>query len=97
MNVIREIVGWLVFTTGFVSWMIFIPQIKLLLKVKESKSLSKTTLWSSLTINTIILSHAILQKDWRLAFPITAGMACMIPLLILTYYYRRHPGGKSKI
>ena len=97
MNEFREIVAWLVFATGFVSWTIFVPQIRLLFKVKRSESLSIGMIWISITMNTIILLHAVLQKDWRLAFTIAVGMSCIIPMLTLAYYYRRYPGGKSKL
>jgi len=81
---------------GFVGWLIFLPQIKLLFKNKEAQSISLGLIWGSLGMQATILTHTILKKDWPLVFAITMNYICLIVVLILIYYYRKYPGGRKR-
>lgn len=94
MDTIGEFVAWLVIATGFVGWAVFIPQIRLLLKVKESRSISLGMAWGSFGLQATILTHALLKSDWPLVFSIGTSILFLSYLLCLIHYYRWLPGGR---
>jgi len=79
---------------GFTSWAVFLPQIKLLLEAKEATSISLGLIWGSFFIQTIIITHEILIKDWSLTFALGTSSICLIIIITLIYYYRKYPGGR---
>ena len=95
MDTFREIVAWLVAMIGFVSWIIFLPQIRLLIKVKTADSISLLLIWGSIVMQTTILLHILIQEviDWKLSIVFFTSVVCLSILLVLIYYYRRWPGG----
>jgi uncharacterized protein with PQ loop repeat len=95
MEFAREVVAWLVASIGLVGWVTFLPQIRLLLKVKEAKSISLGLLWGSFAMQAIILVHVAFAGDWKLALVYITGLMCLVVILSLTYYYRRWPGGRA--
>lgn len=98
MLVIREVVAWLVVMIGLVGWTVFLPQIHLLIKAKKAESISLGLMWGSFAMQTIILTHILLQPiiDWRLSIIYFSSLACHTIILFLIYYYRRWPGGHDK-
>lgn len=94
METFSQVIAWLVVGTGFFGWLVFIPQIRLLLKVKESRSISLGLSWGTFGMQAIILMHAILQKDWHLTFAVGTSLTCLAIMLSLIHYYRKWPGGK---
>src|SRR3989338_8633925 len=95
MDIFKEIINWLVVGTGLFGWLVFLPQIRLFLKVKESRSNSLGLLWGSVVIQVIILFHVILENDWQLTFAYVINLFFVGLLLFLTYYYRWWPGGRN--
>lgn len=97
MDVLREIVGWVVMIIGFGVWVVFLPQISLLYKVKEAKSISLLLIMGSFAMQAIILFHIAIQVeiDWNLAMVYITSLISLIILLGQIYYYRRFPGGRS--
>ena len=98
MDILREVVAWLVVAIGFAGWIVFLPQIRLLLKIKKADSISLLLIWGSFAMQMIILIHILLQSiiDWRLSVIYFTSLACHIVILFLIYYYRRWPGGRQK-
>ena len=94
VDTLREAVAWLVAVVGLFGWIMFIPQIRLLLKAKEAKSISLGLIWGSFVAQSIIALHAVLQRDWHLTFAIATSLTCLAITLFLIYYYRRYPGGR---
>lgn len=95
MEVFGQVIAWLVVGVGLFGWLVFLPQIRLLLRVKEANSISLGLVWGSFGMQAIILVHAILQKDWHLTFAVGTSLACLAFTLFLIYYYRKWPGGRT--
>lgn len=85
---VTEIVDKAVLAVGFFSWLLFLPQIKLLLKVKQSDSLSTVTVWGSFGIQRLILLQSALKENWELAFVMLINMICLAIVLVLIYRYK---------
>lgn len=94
MDILRNIIELMVVCVGFVGWSVFLPQIKLLLKEKEARSISLGLVWGSFAMQVIIFIHTILKKDWHLTFAIGTSLICLTLVLRLVYYYRKYPGGR---
>ena len=95
METFRTVVSWLVAGIGLVGWTVFVPQIRLLLKEKEAKSISLGLIWGSFAMQTLMFTHALLQNDWHLAFAMFTSLSCLVIVLALIYYYRKYPGGRK--
>ncbi len=98
MELVREIVGLLVIAIGLVEWVVFLPQIRVLYKVKKAEEFSLLTLWASLVMQAIILTHILLQPtvDWKISITYFTGIICFVVFLALVHYYRCWPGGRGK-
>ena len=98
MTTFREVVAWVVFLIGIGGWVVYIPQITLLIRKKESGAISFGLLWGSVAMKLTILLHLLIQikVDWRLALVYSTSIVCLAILLQLTYRYRRWPGGRKK-
>jgi uncharacterized protein with PQ loop repeat len=96
METLRTVVGWLVVVIGLVGWMVFIPQISLLIKTKNSQPVSLSLVWGSIAMQAILLLHVLLQAkvDWRLSITYITSLSCLAVLVSTIYYYRRFPGGR---
>lgn len=94
MEFFKSAVDALVALSGFVSWTIFLPQIRLLLRVKKSDNLSFGTVWGSLALQSLIITQSLLKGNWPLAFMISVNATALGCLIFLIYYYRKFPGGK---
>ena len=89
-----KIVSILVVVVGFTSWIVFLPQIKLLLKLREATSISLGLVWGSSIMQLIMIVHAIIGKDWPLVFALSTSLMCLLIIVVLIYYYRKFPGGR---
>jgi len=98
MEIFREIVGLLVIIIGPLGAVVFLPQIRVLYKVKKAESFSLLTLWVSFVMQAVILVHVLIQPviDWRLSVTYFTAIACFIVFLVFIYYYRRWPGGRDR-
>ena len=96
MELLDQIVSWLVVGIGIFGWIVFVPQIRLLLKQKEARSISLGLIWGSFFMQAIICAHGIIEKDWSLVFAMATGLVCLSIILILIYYFRNWPGGRIK-
>ena len=94
MDIFRNIIALMVVGVGFVGWSVFLPQIRLLLKEKEARSISLGLVWGSFAMQVIIFTHTTLQKDWHLTFALGTSLICLVLVLALIYYYRKYPGGR---
>lgn len=93
---IKLLVAYLVASSAFVSWMIFLPQFRLLKKVKDSRSISTGTVWGSLTLQLLILTNSIFKHNWQLTMALCTTITCLVIMLPMIYYYRKWPGGRQK-
>jgi hypothetical protein len=91
---LKVAVDWLVGLSGFFVWILFIPQIKLLLEVKESRS---NSIWASVLsggLQMLILLQALLNSNWALFFTTTVSVVFVAIVLVIILYYRKFPGGR---
>jgi len=89
-----EIVNWLVVTGGLFTWVLFIPQIRLLLKTKRSDSISLGMTWGSFALQALILLQSLLLQNWFLSFTMGTSVTFLTITNVLIHYYRKYPGGK---
>ena len=92
----RAFVAWLAASMGLVAWMVFVPQIRLLLTEKKSDNISLRLVWGSFGLQAVLLLHAVFQLDWYMAFPLLTSLVCLVVVLKLIYRYRKYPGGKPR-
>ena len=93
LQLLKDVVDVLVWISGFVTWFVFIPQLKLLYKVKESKSISSLTMWMSWSIQVVILSQALLAGNTSLIFTMLVSVFFISIVIVFVHYYRAFPGG----
>ncbi|MCA9358047.1 hypothetical protein KC902_02175 [Candidatus Kaiserbacteria bacterium] len=91
---ITQVVDWLVATAELFTWLLFLPQIRLLIKVKDSKSISLGMTWGSWILQVLILTQSILHQTWTLAFTMGMSVFFLSITIVCIHYYRIHPGGK---
>ena len=94
MEMLSSVIDTLVLVCGFGIWVFFIPQIRLLLKEKESKTNSLSLMWGSFVIQTLVLIQVLLRENWPLVFVQAMSLTGVTITLILIHYYRRYPGGR---
>ena len=63
METFREMVALLVAGIGVFGWVVFLPQIKLLFRVKKADSISLLLVWGSFVMQIIVLLHILIQED----------------------------------
>lgn len=83
-----------VLVIGLFAWLIYIPQIKLLVKKKRSDSLSIEIVWGALFIQSMLFIQQVLRHNWPAAIAAVVMASCVVTVLFLVYHYRRWPGGK---
>ncbi len=93
-EVFRNVVNWLIAASGLFMWVIFIPQYRLLLKVKDSKSISFATNGMSWVLQALIVIQAMIYRNWSLLFVTGVSLFCLSILCVMILYYRKFPGGK---
>lgn len=89
-----EAVDLLVGVLGFFTWALFLPQIKLLIKEKSSKSISLGMTWGSWAIQVLILLQSVLHQNWSLALTMGVSVIFLTITNALIHYYRFFPGGR---
>lgn len=87
-------VDWLVAVAGLCVPALFYPQIKLLMEVKESKSLSLGTVSGSFAIQVLIAIQALFKSNYQLVFVQSLSMSSLMLIGGMIIYYRRWPGGR---
>jgi uncharacterized protein with PQ loop repeat len=92
---ITQAIDWLVGVTGLFTWLLFVPQIKLLISIKDSKSISLGMTWGSWVIQVMILAQSILHETWTLAFTMGISVLFLTITIGCIHYYRAFPGGRS--
>ncbi len=95
METFASIIDTLVLVSGFLIWILFVPQIRLLLKEKQSRTNSLFLQWGSLLIQICLLIQVILRSNYQLAFVQAVSIVGVTITLILIHYYRRYPGGRK--
>lgn len=96
MEALSRIIDILVVVSGFFIWILFVPQIRLLLREKESKTNSLILLCGSWAIQALILAQVALRANWPLLFIQAMSFIGVSITLYLVHYYRRYPGGRVK-
>ena len=98
MNLFREVIAWLVAASGIMCWIVFVPQVRLLIKIKKSDSISTGMLWGSFGIQMLIMIHLAMQSpiDWRFLSSYIMSFIGLLVVMYFVYYYRRWPGGRKK-
>lgn len=89
-----ETIDLLVGVLGFFTWVLFLPQIKLLIKEKSSKSISLGMTWGSWGIQVLILTQSLLHQNWSLALTMGVSVVFLTITNALIHYYRFFPGGR---
>lgn len=89
-------VDGLVVVAGFVGWIVFVPQIQLLWRMKKSDTISPGMVWGSFALQAILFIQGILKKKvhWPVVFVMSTSLICLCITLFLIYRYRRWPGGR---
>lgn len=95
LGTLKWVVDFLVALSGLIVWIVFIPQLKLLYTVKESKSNSIWTSALTFLLQFLILIQADLNKNWTLAFTSSVSVFFVGVTLIFILYYRKFPGGRT--
>jgi uncharacterized protein with PQ loop repeat len=83
-----HIVDFAVFGASLLVWTVFIPQIRLLYRIKKSEGLSLATVWGSLTVQSLIWFQSLLKQNWPVLVVMTTSVICLIIILVLAYRYR---------
>lgn len=78
-------VDGLVVVAGFVGWIVFVPQIRLLLQMKKSDTISLGMVWGSFALQAAIFIQGILKKNWPLVFVMSTSLICLCIVLFLIY------------
>lgn len=91
---LETFVDGLVVVAGFVGWIVFVPQIRLLLQMKKSDTISLGMVWGSFALQATIFFQGLLKKNWPLVFVMSTSLICLCIILFLIYRYRRWPGGR---
>jgi len=91
---ITQAIDWLVGVSGLFTWLLFLPQIKLLISLKDSKSISLGMTWGSWVIQVLILTQSILYETWTLAFTMGVSVLFLTITNGCIHYYRTFPGGR---
>lgn len=87
MNV-ETIVDALVFLAGFVAWAVYLPQIRLLLKVKKSDTISLGLVGGSWVLQTLLFLQSIIKENWSLTFMMGLSLLALSCVIWLVSYYR---------
>ena len=95
ITIITQTIDWLVGISGLFAWMLFLPQIKLLIDVKKSESISLAMTWGSWIVQTLILIQSILNETWTLVFTMGVSMLFLTITNACIHYYRIFPGGRN--
>lgn len=88
-------VDTLVMGAGFITWVLFLPQIRLLYTAKRSDTLSLGTVYGSFSVQTLVFIQALLKGNWQLAFLQGTSMFFLVIVIIMVHWYRRWPGGRT--
>ncbi len=89
------IIDSLVFLGGLFIWILFFPQILLLLKEKQANTNSLFLTGGSLVLQILLLIQAILRLNWPSAFVMGMSVLGNLVIVVLVLYYRRFPGGRK--
>lgn len=87
-------IDWLIGMAGLLTWILFLPQIRLLISVKDSKSISLGMTWGSWVLQVLILTQSVLHQNWTLTFTIGMSVLFLTITNALIHYYRFYPGGR---
>lgn len=90
-----QLVNYLVAGSGFIVWILFVPQILLLYKTKDSKSISLWSLWISWVLQVLIVVQGVLITNWSFVFATSVSIAGVSIEIAMVYYYRIFPGGRK--
>jgi hypothetical protein len=66
----------------------FLPQYRLLWKIKDSRSISTGLYWISLGLQVVLFTDSILHGNREMIFAFSTSILAIVYLLILVYYYR---------
>ncbi len=92
---VTQVIDWLVATAGLFTWILFFPQIKLLIKIKDSRSISLGMTWGSWVLQSLILTQSVLHQNWSLALTMGISVLCLTVTNVIIHYYRKYPGGRN--
>lgn len=95
METFVAIIDTLVVVAGFLIWLLFIPQIRLLLRERQSRTNSIYLTGGSFLLQSLLLTQVVLYQNWPLAFVQTMSLTGVTVMLALILYYRRFPGGRA--
>lgn len=76
-------VDGLVVVAGFVGWIVFVPQIRLLWRVKKSDTISLGMVWGSFALQTVLFIQGLMKENWPLVFVMSTSLICLCITLFL--------------
>jgi len=90
---LMNIVDSLVFFGGFFIWVLFLPQVLLLIKEKQARTNSLFLTGGSFALQLLLLFQAVLRENWPSTFVMGMSVLGNAIIIVLIIYYRRFPGG----
>ena len=89
-------VDWLVFVGGLGTWLLFVPQIRKLNQVRDSRSYSFAAMYGSLALQVTILAQAVLHENWYLTFTMATSVIGLAWTIALIHRYRPNGGNQQQ-
>jgi uncharacterized protein with PQ loop repeat len=86
----------LVGLSAFVMWALFLPQMRLLMKLKDSRSVSLASAWGSCLAQMLILTQGVFKGNWTLVASLGVSTIFFLATIFLIHYYRWFPGGRTR-
>lgn len=90
------LINYLVAASGFIVWILFVPQILLLHRTKDSISISLWSLWISWALQILIVIQGALLANWSFVFATSVSITGVSIEIAMVYYYRSFPGGRKR-
>ena len=90
----REVSANLVMGASYLTWSLYLPQMKRLSRVKDSRPFSLLSIFGSYALNVLVCANAFLNENRQLFFLQLTIIAFQSLLISMIVYYRRRPGGR---
>ena len=90
MKELYQLIEFIFGSALFINALLFIPQLKLIIKTKSSKDVSLATFLGFLVIQLTVVLHGIIHQDYLLIWGYLLSMVVCGILVVLIFYYRRN-------
>ena len=92
---VLTLLNWLVGISGLFTWVLFVPQIRLILRLKREDTISLGMTWGSWVLQALILAQSLFLQNWSLSFTMAVSVFFLTITNVLIHYYRKYPGGRT--